>query len=173
MWKNDSTQVSCSSFLRNNPLRESKTSLDWHSSIRFKKCSNERFKHERFILNKSPLSEVALHNFKTEAETGISQIQDPLWRRVCSDVLRTLGPVAFKNLWKTNLVSVSPRERRACITCPSQDIAEAVENYHFVIMGALKKFYPFLFSIETKIGENERLDRNMPKVSVNPYRHLA
>ncbi|HUX80534.1 MAG TPA: hypothetical protein VMW10_12445 [Alphaproteobacteria bacterium] len=176
MWKNDYNQTPCSSLLRNKPYRDWNTSLDWPlASPRINKCSKGYFEHEQILLNKSSFTETTLLNCTTEAEAeaGIAQIQDPLWRRVCLDVLRTLGPVAFKNLWKTNLMSVSPRERRACITCPTKDIAKTVENYHFVIMGALKKFYPFLFSIETEISDTTRIDKTLPKASVSPYRHLT
>ena len=174
MQKNICNQVSCSSFLRDKAYREWNAPLNWPlASLKFKKCSNERFKDERILSNKFPLSERALHRYKTEAEAGISQIQDPLWRRVCLDILRILGPVAFKDLWKTNLMSISPKERRAYLACPTRSIAETVENYHFVIMGALKKFYPFLFSIETEISENKSMDMKGPKVSVSLYRHLT
>ncbi|OJW51064.1 MAG: hypothetical protein BGO67_12085 [Alphaproteobacteria bacterium 41-28] len=174
MWKNVCNQISCSSFSRDKMYRGWNSSIDWPlSSLTIKKCSDRRFKDERILSNEFPLSEGALHRYTIEAETGISQIQDPLWRRVCLDVLRVLGPVAFKDLWKTNLMSISPRERRAYLACPTQGIADTVENYHFVIMGALKKFYPFLFSLETEISENEGTNMKRSKASVSLYRHLT
>ena len=174
MRKNVCNQISCSSFLRDKQYREWNTLLEWPlTSMRLKECSSRHFKDEEVLSNEFSLSQETLYKYTTEAEIGISQIQDPLWRRVCLDIFRILGPVAFKDLWKANLTSISPKERRAYLTCPTQAIAEAVENYHFVVMGALKKFYPFLFSIETEISEDENLDRKRSKISVSLYRHLT
>lgn len=88
------------------------------------------------------------HIHMMEAKKGIAQIKDPLWRRVCADILKVLGPVAFKDLWNTQLKSISPDGKRAFLTCSTQAIAITLEEYHFVIIGALKEFYPFLSSIE-------------------------
>ncbi len=176
MQKNVFNQVSCSSFLRDRQYREWNASLDrFLPSQMFQECSNRRFKDEKVLSTACSLSEETLCEYQTAAETGVSQIQDPLWRRVCIDVLRMLGPVAFNDLWKTNLISISPKEKRAYLNCPTQDIAATVENYHFVIMDALKKFYPFLFSIETEINEKESPHRKGKgsKVSVGLYRHLT
>ncbi|MBS0271434.1 MAG: hypothetical protein JSR85_02160 [Proteobacteria bacterium] len=85
-----------------------------------------------------------------EAEFGIARIKDPLWRRVCVDLLKILGPAAFKDLWKIKLIQVSSEGRKACLTCPTESLAETIEKYHFVIIDVLKKYYPFLFSIETE-----------------------
>lgn len=94
---------------------------------------------------------MTLQNYTQEAEAGIAQIKDPLWRRVCVDLLKILGPVAFKDLWQIKLMQFSSKERRAFLVCPNKILAETIEKYHFVILDALKKFYPALFSVETEI----------------------
>jgi hypothetical protein len=174
MQKTVCDQTSCSLFLRNKASQGWSPLFDWPlGSLKFKRCSEWRFRDNQTLLNVFPLSDEVLHKYKTEAEVGISQIQDPLWRRVCLDVLRVLGPVAFKDLWKINLMRISPKERKAYLACPTPGIAETVKNYHFVIVGALKKFYPFLFSIETEISENRRTAMKGSKDSVNLYQHLT
>ena len=156
MWKNVRNLTSYSSLWREKENKEWNASLYWSlASARLKKFSNGYFEEKRSLSNELSLSEWVLHKYEVEAEEGISQIQDPLWRRVCIDVLRVLGPIAFKDLWKINLTSISPERRKAYLACPTQAIAETIENYHFVIIDALKKFYPSLLSIETEISGNE------------------
>lgn len=126
--------------------------------------------------DKSPLDS-SFHIHMREAQKGISQIKDPLWHRVCADVLKVLGPVAFKDLWKTQFIRISPEGKRAFLSCPNQSIATTLEEYHFVIIGALKKFYPSLSSIETeiragtfeikKVNESPDLQQNCLRYSVN------
>ncbi len=99
----------------------------------------------------SELSHQKVHQYKVLADLGISQIQDPLWKRVCIDILNILGPVAFKDFWKINFLSVSLHGKKAHLACPSQSVAESIQKYHFVIVEALKKYYPSLFSIETQV----------------------
>lgn len=149
MQKNVCNRASYSSFIRDNGYPQWNSSLDWLlATANLQKLNESKFEKGEVLTHET---EQKVYEYKVEADKGISQIQDPLWQRVCIDILKVLGPIAFKDLWKTNFLSISPEGRRAHLTCPTHDIAETIEKYHFVVIEALKKFYPSLFSIETEV----------------------
>ncbi|MBY0291751.1 MAG: hypothetical protein K2W92_00465 [Alphaproteobacteria bacterium] len=153
----------------------SHTSLAW--DIRYKE--GDTSPDELFVtqdLQEASMNdqkEWTLDTYEIEAAEGISQIQDPLWRRVCVDVLRILGPVAFKNLWKIKLCHVSAEGRKAYFISPTMDIAETIENYNFVIIEALKKFYPSLLFLETKVIETIGQNKKNLRTKVSFQQHVS
>lgn len=158
MWKNSGNQVSYSLFLMDKSHKKRKASLDWFFPLggihKFPKGHTEDGLSVS-ISKDVTSSECSTEKYKIEAEEGISRIQDPLWRRVCVDILQVLGPIAFKDLWKSKLITVSPQGRKIHLACPDQAIVDTIEKYHFVIMAAFKKFYPFLSSIEMEISKDK------------------
>lgn len=97
------------------------------------------------------LPEALLDSYEFEAHHDISQIEDPLWQKVCLELLSILGPIAFGDLWKINLTSVSSDGKKVYLSCTSETTAKRVETYHFVIIDVLRKFYPALTLIESEI----------------------
>lgn len=95
--------------------------------------------------------EVLLESHESDANSGISQIKDPLWKKICLELLSILGPIAFGDLWKINLISVSSDGKKVYLSCASERTAKRVETYHFVIIDVLRKFYPALTLIESEI----------------------
>lgn len=156
MQKNISNQVPSRLSLMSKGNKGWSASLDWLlASGQIEKLTDEQFDDTEATSNDVSLLEKNINQYAQEAEEGIAQIQDPLWRRVCVDILNILGPVAFKDLWRIKLTTVSPQGKRAYFECPNQDIAATIEHYHFVIIDALKKFYPFLSSIEAEVSEDK------------------
>jgi len=97
------------------------------------------------------LPKALLDSYESEAHYGISQIEDPLWQKICLELLSILGPIAFADLWKINLTSVSSDGKKVYLSCTSEITAKRVETYHFVIIDVLRKFYPALTLIESEI----------------------
>lgn len=98
-----------------------------------------------------PLPKDLLNSYAADAHYNISQIEDPLWQKICLELLSILGPIVFGDLWKINLTSVSSDGKKVYLSCPSETIAKRVETYHFVIIDVLRKFYPALTLIESEI----------------------
>lgn len=146
MQKDLCNRASYSSLSRENGYPQWNASLDWLLAT----ASLDKL-NEDSLQDELSHSEHVLYQYKIEAQKGISQIKDPLWKRVCIDILNILGPIAFKDFWKISFLNVSLQGRRAHLTCPSRRVAEAIEKYHFVIIEALKKYYPSLFYIETQV----------------------
>ncbi|MBX9785825.1 MAG: hypothetical protein K2Y08_00660 [Alphaproteobacteria bacterium] len=103
-----------------------------------------------------PLPKALFDSYESDAHCGISQIEDPLWQKICLELLNILGPIAFGDLWKINLISVSSDGKKVYLSCPSEITANRVETYHFVIIDVLRKFYPALTLIESEILSKER-----------------
>ncbi|MBX9620795.1 MAG: hypothetical protein K2X28_02005 [Alphaproteobacteria bacterium] len=97
------------------------------------------------------LPEALLDSYESDAHCSISQIEDPLWQKICLELLNILGPIAFGDLWKINLTSVSSDGKKVYLSCASEITAKRVETYHFVIIDVLRKFYPALTLIESEI----------------------
>lgn len=148
MWKNVCNRSSVPSVVSEKGQETWYTSLDWLFASGKVQSDHQNTPQEKNSLLSAPLPDDA-----REAEEGISQVQDPLWQKVCIDILRTLGPLAFKNLWKANLIYVSHETKKAYFICPTRDIAASLQRYHFVIIGVLKKFYPFLMSLNIEVKE--------------------
>jgi hypothetical protein len=158
MLKNACDQFFPSSFKRN---RGWNVSLTWPS--------------KDLIEDDGILSKDKYLECEADAELKVSQIQDPLWQRVCDDLLKMLGPLAFKDLWKIKLINVSPEGKKAYFSSPNETLALTLQQYHFVIIGALKKFYPFLSSLEVEISEEKM--RHIPanqssKISTNLHQQF-
>lgn len=161
MWKNVCDHILSSSFKENKGWN---SSFNWSSKAPIEDASP---------LKGIYLSEETLNKYKADAEFMVSQIQDPLWQKACDDILGILGPLAFKDLWKIKLINISVERKRAYFTCPNEPLALTLQHYHFVIIGALKKFYPFLSSLEVEISEDTM--RHIPankssKMSIRLYR---
>jgi hypothetical protein len=102
------------------------------------------------------LPEALLDSYESDAHYNVSQIKDPLWQKICLELLSILGPIAFGDLWKINLTSVSSDGKKVYLSCTSEVTAKRVETYHFVIIDVLRKFYPALTLIESEILPKER-----------------
>lgn len=162
-------------------MQENVCSLFSHTPLAWDIRYNEEYTSPDELFVTQDLQETSMNELKewtldrceVEATEGISQIQDPLWRRVCIDVLRILGPAAFKNLWKIKLCHVSPEGKKAYLVSPTLDLAETIENYNFVVIEALKKFYPALLFLETKVIENLGQNKKNLRTKVSFQQHVS
>ncbi len=160
MWKNVREHLISPTFKKNK---------GWNASF-FWSCK-DHIKNNYYSSSKDIyFPEKTIAEYQAEAELKVSQIQDPLWQKACKDILGILGPLAFKDFWKTKLISISVEGKRAYFSCPNEPLALTLQLYHFVIIGALKKFYPFLSSIEVEVSEDK--ERYIPankssKISVS------
>ena len=116
---------------------------------------NDQLMHTNLSASKlylsEPLHKDLLNSYEDDAHYNISQIEDPLWQKICLELLNILGPIAFGDLWEINLTSVSSDGKKVYLSCPSETTARRVETYHFVIIDVLRKFYPALTLIESEI----------------------
>ncbi|MBA3813515.1 MAG: hypothetical protein H0X26_03350 [Alphaproteobacteria bacterium] len=85
-----------------------------------------------------------LQHEHTRATNSISQIVDPLWQDICADLLHLMGPASVLKVWKSKLGELSCQDNGLDITCTTEETAAFVQQYDFVILGSLQRYFPAL-----------------------------
>jgi hypothetical protein len=69
--------------------------------------------------------------------------EDPLWKQVCAEVLSIMGPFALQ-IRQVHLGALSSRDKTVDLYCQSEDIAQFIQRYDFLILGSLQHYFPAL-----------------------------
>jgi hypothetical protein len=80
----------------------------------------------------------------TNVNHCISIIKDPLWRHICQDVMGMMGPASALKIWKSKLGQLSAQDKILTIICENEETSAFVQQYDFVILGSLQKYFPAL-----------------------------
>jgi hypothetical protein len=88
-----------------------------------------------------------------QIQHNISFIEDPLWKHICKEVIHIMGPISVLKIWDIQLGDLSPHDQEAELYCPTIESAQFVQQYDFVILGSLQKFFPVVRALKVKIGE--------------------
>jgi hypothetical protein len=90
-------------------------------------------------------------NSLTEVDDSPSQVKyylglidDPLWEKVCRHVENMMGPLCAIKIWECKLGSFSSEEHNIEIDCKTEEAAQFIRKYAFVILGGLKQYFPAL-----------------------------
>lgn len=86
-----------------------------------------------------------------KAATCLSSTDDPLWKHVCYDVIRMMGAASFLKIWNSTLGEVSSQDQSMEIHCPTEETAQFIQQYDFVILGSLQPYLPALKQLRAKI----------------------
>ena len=78
----------------------------------------------------------------------LSLISDPLWQNVCEDLLKIMGPASVLKIWKSQLGEFLLGEKTLDFTCETAEAAAFVQQYDFVILGSLQRYFPSLKSLK-------------------------
>ncbi len=76
-----------------------------------------------------------------DAGEQLSLIKDPLWRRICDEILAIMGPIAVQ-LFQVELGV--PQDKTMDIYCQTSELAHLVRTYNFVVLAALQRYFPSL-----------------------------
>lgn len=88
---------------------------------------------------------------QSEDTDPLALIEDPLWRHIYCDTLRTIGPVA-KQIWQVQLGPLSPIDRTIDLYCHTLEIAQILQQYNFIILDSLRQYFPSLKKIRVEIN---------------------
>lgn len=77
-------------------------------------------------------------------DNHLSAITDPLWKRICQDILEMMGSASVSKIWKSKLGAISSQDKTLIISCDDEETAAFVQQYDFVILGSLQKYFPAL-----------------------------
>ena len=109
--------------------------------------NNFKSSHDFFKSSGSPSYIKVKYTFprkKKQLECGdvnLSLIEDPLWRRVCSDILQLMGPIAAQ-IFQVQLGV--PRDNVLDLYCETQEMVEFLKTYNFVVLATLQRYFPSL-----------------------------
>lgn len=124
---------------------------------RIKKTSllGASFKYSSEDLNKpAPVKELLLDIQYTQARRSILLIEDPLWRDICSDLMKTMGSPLVLKIWESQLEDFSAQSQQISLKCKTENTAQFVQQYAFVILGSLQRYFP---SVKDLVIKFERL----------------
>lgn len=86
-------------------------------------------------------------NLSLNLEKQLSLISDPLWKRVCLEVVRMMGPIAVQIFQ----VEVGlPQEKSMNLYCHTEELASFVRTYSFVILASLQHYFPSLKTLNVQ-----------------------
>lgn len=96
-----------------------------------------------------PSANVPLSDGKYMAvKNHLSTIEDPLWKHICQDVLEMMGPVSTLIIWKSKLGQFSHHDEILPIICENEETAFFIQQYDFVIIASIQKYFPALKKLE-------------------------
>jgi hypothetical protein len=118
------------------------------------------------ILNKNPLyqsvqrkvqnSSDVVDESRSQVKYYLSLIDDPLWKKVCRHVESMMGPLCAIKIWECKLGSFSPEEENIEIDCKTEEAAQFLRKYAFVVLGGLKQYFPALKKLKIKCKSSFR-----------------
>ncbi|MBA3814338.1 MAG: hypothetical protein H0X26_07620 [Alphaproteobacteria bacterium] len=103
-----------------------------------------------YYQEEAPNHDTLLQDDYTRATSCISQIIDPLWKNICADLLHIMGPASILKIWKSELGEFSSSDKHIDITCETEETAAFVQQYDFVILGSLQRYFSGLKQLRAK-----------------------
>ena len=94
--------------------------------------------------NSQDQTTVGLDKDHASATACLSSIKDPLWKHVCRDIINMMGAESFFKIWNSTLGEVHPQDQSMEIHCQTEETAQFIEQYAFVILGSLQPYFPVL-----------------------------
>ena len=98
----------------------------------------------QFAQRKAQNSLDAVDEDHSQVKYYLGLIDDPLWKKVCRHVENMMGPLCAIKIWECKLGSFSSEENDIEVDCKTQEAAQFLKKYAFVILGGLKQYFPAL-----------------------------
>ncbi len=92
-------------------------------------------------------SEGLFEDLHFQANISISLIKDPLWKRVCTEMVNMMGPLSVLKIGKCKLGSFPSQESIVDVECPTEEAVQFVQQHAFIIRGCLQQYFPYLKEI--------------------------
>jgi hypothetical protein len=85
----------------------------------------------------------------TKMNALLSCIEDPLWKHLCAEIINLMGPFAFQ-ITQTQLGDYSSQDKTLDLFCHTEELAHFLRQYNFVIIGSLRRYFPYLKEVKVK-----------------------
>jgi hypothetical protein len=105
------------------------------------------------LTENSPKNDVQLNNdLHPQAKLLLSHIKDPLWKKICFEVGKMMGTFAVQKIWNSKLGSFCPEDNVVDLCCPSEETAQFINQYSFLILGSLQHYFPAIKTLKTNVS---------------------
>ena len=88
---------------------------------------------------------------KRQDHSYLSLIKDPLWKSVCTEMIETMGSSSVQKIWNSTLGSYCSEADAMDLCCPTDETAQFVNQYSFLILGSLQRYFPAIKTLKTKV----------------------
>jgi len=84
------------------------------------------------------------HSDNKDLQNGYTDlIEDPLWKYVYTDALQIIGASAQK-IKGSRLGQFSTQDKTIYLYCQTEEVAQFIQQYDFILLGSLQRFFPAL-----------------------------
>lgn len=90
-------------------------------------------------------------NTYLKATECVARIADPLWKKVCNDLIYNMGPAFVFKIYESSLGDIASQDNVLYVTCNNKDAADFIQQYDFVILDSLQPYFPALKSLRAQI----------------------
>lgn len=88
---------------------------------------------------------------KRQDHSYLSLIKDPLWKSVCTEVTDLMGSSPVQKMWDTKLGAFCSESKSINLCCLTDEAAQFVNQYSFLILGSLQRYFPAIKTLKTKV----------------------
>lgn len=97
------------------------------------------------------INKISLEDSDLQAKYSLSCIEDPLWKFVCTEMVDIMGPSSVQKIWDSKLGSYCPGDKTIEFCCLTNEAAQFVNQYSFLILGSLQRYFPAVKTLKTKV----------------------
>jgi hypothetical protein len=132
-----------------SPIKKELKHQKSRSSLDF--CLSENTDSPIDLYSSTPMTDLVVDIYYAQARQSLSRIEDPLWKCVCGEVIKMMGPLAVLKIWDSQLGSFSTYSQDIEIYCKTEDAAQFVQQYAFVILEGLRGYFPTIKNLSVKM----------------------
>lgn len=86
-----------------------------------------------------------------KATECVARIADPLWKKVCNDLIYNMGPAYVFKIWDSALGEIAAQDKILHITCSNEKAVAFIQQYDFVILDSLQPYFPALRQVRAVV----------------------
>lgn len=98
------------------------------------------------------INQVSFEDLESQAKHCLSLIKDPLWKSVCAEMADLMGFSYIQRMWDSKLGTFCFKDKSINLCCPTEETAQFINQYSFLVLGSLQRYFPTVRTLKTKVG---------------------
>ena len=98
--------------------------------------------------------EASIGDIHQQVNHFISLIEDPLWKSICTEMVDMMGASTVLKIYSSRLGSFSHHHKTMELYCQTEEIAQFANQYSFIILGSLQRYFPTVKDLKIKINSS-------------------